>query len=106
MREGRSPGDWADFARRLERERDEARFQLSAYSINPERVGQTEIAMARTANSQLVESLAELGQLRKVADELAKQLAYLNDVERWSYSTKENNHKALAAYNALRKGKE
>ena len=52
----------------LKRERDEARFQLSVYSLNPARIGQTEIAMARTANATLADALRERDQLRKVAD--------------------------------------
>lgn len=49
----------------LKRERDEARFQLSVYSLNPARIGQTEIAMARTANATLADALRERDQLRK-----------------------------------------
>lgn len=64
-------------ARQLERELNEARLQLSAYSLNPDRIGQTEIAMARTANSTLAEALAERDKLERQRNKGLETIASL-----------------------------
>ena len=62
----------ADFARKLERERDEARRELtnckSHFAIHDEK------ELNETVHMAVLHALAERDQLRKVADELAKCL--------------------------------
>jgi hypothetical protein len=41
-------------------------FQMGAYSLNPERITQTEIAMARDANNQVVQLRARIAELEKL----------------------------------------
>jgi hypothetical protein len=84
-----------DFARTLERDNAALRarlaevkaenkrmtLMLSAFSVNPDRIGQCEIAQARASNdamwdtlNQLREARTDLARWRTVADGLAEQL--------------------------------
>lgn len=65
--------------REVEREHHLAALQLSAYSLNPDRITQTEIAMARVANTRAADAIEKLRAAESELSRIKQALEWAQD---------------------------